>query len=201
MEEAGKPARGDVVLLRSVYRGRVRWTFPHRVVASEPLLALHVCPGTPGKLMKRAYGKGRYLEPWLRGDPPADWSWEGGHALRLIRRGEAHAIELYWDPDWGLRGWHVNLQAPVRETPHGFDTTDWALDVWVEPDGRWRWKDEDDFAEAQALGILDAEAAAAVRAEGERVVAAWPFPTGWEDWRPDPAWTPPPLPADWHVVE
>ena len=40
----------------------------------------------------------------------------------------------------------------------------------------------------QALGIFTRAEAAAVRAEGERVVEAKPWPTGWEDWRPDPSW-------------
>ena len=31
-----------------------------------------------------------------------------------------------------------------------------------------------------------------VRAEAARVLEEWPFPTGWEDWRPDPSW---PVPA------
>ena len=43
--------------------------------------------------------------------------------------------------------------------------------------------------------------AAAVRAEGERVVTARPWPTGWEEWRPDPEWTLPSLPDDWHTVD
>jgi len=50
------------------------------------------------------------------------------------------------------------------------------------------------------LGLLSVEEAADVRAEGERVLAEWPFPTGWEDWRADPAWPVAQLPADWHVV-
>jgi hypothetical protein len=29
------------------------------------------------------------------------------------------------------------------------------------------------------------------------VLAAWPFPTGWEDWRPDPAWPAPELVSGW----
>jgi uncharacterized protein len=69
---------------------------------------------------------------------------------------------------------------------------DHQLDIWIYPDGRWEWKDEDDLAKSIEFGIFTAEEAAAVRAAGERVVAEWPFPTGWENWRPDPAW---PLPA------
>ena len=64
------------------------------------------------------------------------------------------------------------------------DTTDLALDVTVDPDGTWAWKDEDELAEAISLGVLDEAAAAELRAEGERVIAAKPWPTGWEDWRP-----------------
>jgi predicted RNA-binding protein associated with RNAse of E/G family len=63
-------------------------------------------------------------------------------------------------------------------------TTDHALDVIVDPDGTWQWKDEDDLTEAQALGVFTLEQATAIRAEGERVIAAKPWPTGWEDWRP-----------------
>ena len=42
--------------------------------------------------------------------------------------------------------------------------------------------------------------AAAVRDEAARVLAAPPWPTGWEDWRPDPAWPLPALLPGWDVV-
>jgi hypothetical protein len=32
------------------------------------------------------------------------------------------------------------------------------------------------------------------------VIAAAPWPTGWEDWRPPANWGPLGLPRDWHVV-
>jgi hypothetical protein len=192
---------GDVVLLRSVYRRRVRWTFPHRVVAADPRLVLYVCPGTPGKVMKSADGTYSYVEPWIRGDPPRDHVWEGGSALRLLEPAAAHAIELYWDSDWALLGWHVNLQTPPAVHDGRVDVTDHALDLWVDPEGSWRWKDEDDFAAMQLHGVFDPDAAARIRAEGERVLATWPFPTGWEDWRPDARWSTPGLPDDWHVVD
>jgi hypothetical protein len=56
------------------------------------------------------------------------------------------------------------------------------------------------FAQAIELGVFDEEGAAAVRAEGERMIAQRPWPTGWEDWRPPADWHPLPLPDDWHVV-
>jgi hypothetical protein len=144
---------------------------------------------------------GRYLEAWVRGDDPVDHVWVETHVVRLMRPEAAHTVEIYWDESWTLLGWYVNLQAPLRKSALGYDTTDWALDIRVAPDGSWRWKDEDDFAEARALGVLDDEAAAVVRAEGERVVAQRPWPTGWEDWRPPSNWTPLSLPRGWDSVE
>jgi hypothetical protein len=60
----------------------------------------------------------------------------------------------------------------------------------VRPDLSWEWKDEAELAIAVEFGLYSAEEAAAIRAEGKRVVARLPelIPTGWEAWRPDPAW-------------
>ena len=191
---------GDPVLLRSVYRGRVRWAFPHRFVANDGgRVVLHLAPGTRGVWMGRD-PDGRYLERWAGDEDPHPYAWRFHHLLWLIRPGEAHMLGLKWDERWRFVGWYVNLQAPVETTPLGFDTCDFALDVEVEPDGAWRWKDEDDFAEAQQLGLFDPPAAAAVRAEGERVIAERPWPTGWEGWRADASSTPPSLPDGWARV-
>ncbi len=188
------------MLLRSIYRGNVRWCWPHRYVGDcNGRHGIYVQPGSQGKLMKRVAGKG-YLEAWVSDVPPFDYTWESSHVLRFMRPGDAHTVELFWWEDWSFRGWYVNLQAPLVVTGRRFDTTDWALDVVVDPDGTWHWKDEDDFVQAQELGVLDPEQAAAVRSEGERVIAARPWPTGWEDWRPPADWQPLPLPDDWHLV-
>lgn len=191
---------GDSVLFRSIYRGRVRWCFPGRYVGDwQGRRGIYCQLGNEGMSLRRT-ADGRYLEDWASGTSPFAEIWEKGPVLRFMRVGDAHTVELCWDPEWNFVGWYVNLQAPLAVHGDRFDTTDWALDVWVEPDGSWHWKDEGDFTEAQELGILDAAAAAEVRAEGERVVAAKPWPTGWEDWRPPAEWGPLPLPEDWHVV-
>lgn len=191
---------GDIVLLRSIYRGNVRWTFPHRYVGAwDGRLGFYCQPGNHGKLMKRAIGGG-YLKVWVTDAPPFDWVWNGRHVLRFVRPGDSHTVEVCWGLDWGFIGWYVNLQAPLAVNGSVFDTTDWALDIVVEPDGSWRWKDEDDLAEAISLGVLDEQSAAEVRAESERVIVARPWPTGWEDWRPPGDWAPLALPNGWDVV-
>jgi hypothetical protein len=158
-----------------------------------------VQPGSHGKLIRSEPGES-YLDYWITDAPPFDYVWDRSHALRFMGEGNSHTVELFWDVRWTFLGWYVNLQAPLVIRGDKFDTTDLALDVWVEPNGEWRWKDEDEFARAQELGVLDADAAARVRAVGERVIAEEPWPTGWEDWRPPQSWQPLPLPDDWDAA-
>jgi hypothetical protein len=189
---------GDAVLFRSIYRGNVRWCFPHRLVEGQhDCFTLYLQPGNSGKHMGH---DDDYLVRWAAGDPMVDHAWQTHHVLWRIRLGEAHMLGLFWTETWEFAGWYVNLQAPTQLNGRCFDSCDLALDVWIEPDGSWHWKDEDDFARAQQLGILQADAAAELRAEAEKVIAARPWPTGWEDWRPPRDWGPLALPEDWHVV-
>ena len=183
-------------LIRDVCGNRVLAAFPTRFVADDgETIATRLPPGThcvyPDSFDEE--GRVKPLERW--GTRPHLWF--GNGILRLKRRGAAHSIVLFRHDDCAFAGWYVNLDEPLRETARGYDTRDHALDLWIEPDGTVTWKDEDHLEQAAALGILDP---AAVRAEAERVLAAWPFPTGWEDWRPDPAWPTPALPEGWDVA-
>lgn len=190
---------GEVVLKRSIYRGNVRWTFPHRYVGKwDGRTGIYCGPGNQGKAMRR--GPDGYLKRWMSDAPPFDTDWEQTHVLRFERAGARHSIEIYWDVDWNQMSWYVNLQSPVVFNGACVDTTDEALDVIVDPGGSWRWKDEDELEEAVRLGIWTEDEAAEIRAEGERVIAAAPWPTGWEAWRPPSGWGPLGLPRDWHVV-
>jgi hypothetical protein len=130
--------------------------------------------------------------------------WAATHRLRLASPVLAHSLDLFWDAsDWNFLGWYVDLQEPIKRSPLGFDTTDHALDVWVEPSGEWRWKDEDRLADLVRTGVFSRAEAATIRAEGERFLSerGLLLPTGWEDWRPDPAWPQPELPPEWESLE
>ena len=167
-----------------MFRGRVRWGFPWRVVADDgETIVLHLAPGAEGVSMGRD-SDGRYVDRWIADDPARPHTWHTRNVVSVTRRGAAHSIWLLYDEGWEFEAWYVQLQSPLVERDGALETTDHALDIVVAPDGTWEWKDEDDFAEARALGAFDDEEAAAIRAEGERVLGAKPWPTGWEEWRP-----------------
>lgn len=189
-----------MILKRSIYRGNVRWTFPHRYVGEwQGRIGIYCGPGNEGRAMRR--GPGGYLRRWMSDAPPYETVWEQTHVLRFEKPGGSHSVEIYWSAEWEQMSWYVNLQTPVVVNGSFLDTTDQALDVLAFPDGTWRWKDEDELTEAVELGIWTDDEAAEIRAEGERVIAAAPWPTGWEDWRPPAEWAEPlALPEDWHVV-
>lgn len=82
---------------------------------------------------------------------------------------------------------------------------DQVLDIEISQDmKRWRWKDEDELAEAQTLGLISDERAGELRAEGEVVIENMearkpPFDEAWDNWRPDPSWPIPELPKGWDI--
>jgi protein associated with RNAse G/E len=98
--------------------------------------------------------------------------------------------------------WYVNLQEPFVRTPSGIRATDLMLDIVVDHNRVWRWKDEEDFEALLATGLADAQTVESVRRDAERSIERiergdWPFDGSWLDWRPDPTWPQPELPNGW----
>ena len=46
----------------------------------------------------------------------------------------SHCIRLFWDADWNLRFWYVNLKDPYKRTQSGIQVNDHTLDIVVAPD-------------------------------------------------------------------
>ncbi len=201
---------GSVCMLRYRRLDPVTFAMPVRVVEDGPKLAmLYLAAGTPMKA--RAMPDGTpiprempYLERQRLPIAITDRVWTTNNVLILVRPGEAHDIRLFWNAETGaFRGWYVNLQDPLKRVGVGFDTADHVLDIAIAPDLAWRWKDEDEFADAISIGRFSREEATVIRAEGERAIAdiearRWPFDAGYEHWRPDPAWEIPAMPRDWN---
>ena len=94
------------------------------------------------------------------------------------------------------------MQSQLVRTRLGFDMRDHQLDILVEPNGQWRWKDEDELVACVEDGRLSAEKANVIWAEGRCAVeeieqGTGPFAEGWQQWRPDPSLPRPVLTPDW----
>ncbi len=195
---------GDPVLLRYVHDGRVSRVLPVSVVADDGRATqLYVAPGPAmrtrcdehGVPIPRSLSYGeRFARPWTLGDG----SWTGYHMLMLAPTAAAYAFWAVWSETWEFQEWYVNLQEPLRRTPFGFDTADNVLDLVIERDGSWRWKDEDELAEAVALGRFTAADVEELYRDGGSAIEVfqrgqWPFDRDWSAWRPDPGWPRPAL--------
>jgi len=131
-------------------------------------------------------------------------TWQGSHVMVFMPPAAAHSIWWFFAPDGEFRGWYGNLEAPYTRWDGGVDTEDHALVLWFDADRSWRWKDEDEFvARIGRPAFWDAEQAAEIRAEGERLVklaetGEFPFDGTWCDLpMPDPAGPPLVRPAGW----
>lgn len=194
---------GHPIVLREIWRGEVFEARPATVVEDAPEQTTLVIPG--GVRCGVPVGEdGAELRlpdrPWRlairqRGaEPILSFAWPDA----------AYSV-LRWPTDEGVPVWYVNLQRPLERTPSGFDTTDHVLDLLVRADGTWGWKDEEELAGAVNLGLFTPDQAAAFRTEGGHAVRRIldresPFDRNWTDWRPDPSWPMPTLPAGWERV-
>jgi hypothetical protein len=204
---------GRLILHRNVRRGRVGWVRLGRVVSDDDRgLLIWIDRNSPAASEVTLDGRG------MRAMPFREWvghryrlrcgTWDGPPVLKFLPAGAAHSVWFFRDEQGRFANWYVNLEEPgVRwddGVVAGVDMVDQDLDVVITPDRRWRWKDEEEFAERLALPehywVTDE---ALVRAEGERVIkiaeaGQFPFDGTWCDFVPDPAWqVPTALPEGW----
>jgi hypothetical protein len=127
--------------------------------------------------------------------PTEEWSLEPTHTfdsgvLGLHVPGTQHSVLVIFNPPPGDAAWYINLESDLQRTERGFEYEVHVLDILVQADlTTWRWKDDDELAEAVDLGLFTAQQAAEFRAEGERALE-WllsrraPYDRDWLSWRP-----------------
>jgi protein associated with RNAse G/E len=205
--------RGQTVYMRHFQRGQVGGLFPLQVVEHRGDGVLLWAPmGTTYWHFVMADGR------TMPETPLVEWS-AGRHlpAARTIRRsllswhpdGADYSIRWFFEPDGGFHAWYANLEEPGvvwRDGDlAGLDTVDWDLDIWVYPDLRWEWKDEELFhsrlSTPDAYWVDDADRVWRAGREVVELVESgqFPFDGTWCDFVPDPAWPPMSrdLPSGW----
>jgi hypothetical protein len=110
----------------------VLW-LPLDTPTKKPVLLNHT-PGTPRR--------------WEEGNwELIDGVWRWAEILIIVRPDDFRATWVRWSADRIFEGCYVNMQSKLTRTPLGFDLTDHQLDIVVEPDRNWRWKDQDEQSE------------------------------------------------------
>jgi hypothetical protein len=193
---------GQAIALREIWEGRVWSARPVTVVEDAedqitlfiPSRARWMAPFLDGERLKIQQPDYELVEQPYKAHV-LSWAWPLHSA----------AVLLFFEEDWSPAHWYVNLEDPLRRSPVGFDTLDHKLDVIVELDGTWAWKDEDQFDEIAERGLLPPEDAPGLREEAEGSVRRIlerrpPFDRDWFGWRPDPSWPEPTLPEGWNRV-
>jgi protein associated with RNAse G/E len=197
---------GAQVTLRGVGT-LVCWAYPVILVEDTAgLIALYLPAGVTGRNTDKRPTPQDLLTPEKIN--VVEHRWHTTDVLMLIVPGEAFSTYRMWKTGTKeLVCWYINLQEPIRRTSIGFDTMDLMLDVVVSPDlSTWKWKDEDEFTEAERVGFYSHEKAREIRAEGLKAAhlvtsERRSFYKQWEAWQAKPDWKLPQISPFWDKMD
>jgi predicted RNA-binding protein associated with RNAse of E/G family len=203
---------GDVVLRRLFQHHRLSRALLATVVRHDDSgLLLWAAKGATTQDMVMADGRAQHevsfkelvTEPRLLTARP--WRSDG---LIWHPTDTPYSVKYFFEPAGQFTGWYVNLETPGvlwRDgLTGGIDSADWDLDIVVQPDRTWVYKDEDEMLDGVAHGPLywgpDERTIRSAAGLAVKLVEAgeFPFDGTWTDFQPDPSWPVPlELPARW----
>jgi predicted RNA-binding protein associated with RNAse of E/G family len=196
---------GDSAVLRYVLTdGRIEMCWPCRIVEdTDDLVALFIAAGSKYKAGQKRTAAQKRATP-LPALPAGEYVWRTD-TLRLMFPGKQHSVSLIWvDTDTGRQfsKYFVNMEEPFRRTPVGFDTQDHTLDIVVQPDLTWAWRDREELENHVREGFFTTNLAQSVRREGLTVIdeirrGAHPCSFGWSEWQPGKDWETPVVSKGW----
>jgi len=204
---------GSTAVRRDVFRGRVWTEGPVRVLAADrSSVRAALWPGvvTRGtdKFVESSDTRSKALRAAALEDLAsggewgmAEWTWRWNSVVTELVSGRWFTVaKMYSEAAGGaLACWYVNFERPPVWRGSGWDTMDMAVDLVVDRDGAWHWKDEDEYAQCRRLGLITDAEYVAVEEARDQAVALVEARDGLfaddpaERWLPDPAWPRPSL--------
>lgn len=202
---------GEVVAWRGIYRERIWHAIPATVVKdTEQETVLSFVPGAVC-MVEEMYPKGK-LDGKRRWDfieqnwTLAPFTWHTNRALIVFEPQKFYATVYFWNhASDNFIGCYVNFQLPFQRKPRSLDALDLDLDLVIDPDHSFHWKDIDDYEKGIETGIILPDWAAEIESAKEDVLhrlekRSYPFDFSWQNWHPDPGWANAALPPDWDKV-
>jgi hypothetical protein len=195
-------ARGDLVVHREIAWGRPWVAIPEFVVEdTDDLLLTFIAPGARFGYLDGPWPTENGLHPWY---PKPHWE---GHGVLIAQRpGDPYAVWHFWEGGHRrFASWYLNLQEPFRRSAIGYDTQDYELDIVVQPDGQWLFKDDEKMEARIAQGRYSVDEVVSIREVGRQLGEMLDAKATWWDpalatWEPDPAWIAPQLPSGWETA-
>ena len=202
---------GDTMLWRGIFRNQIWHAMSMIVVKDTPQeLVNFLFPGA--ECMAEEHYARRVKDSKRRWDfKDREWqlekcSWHTNRVVMITEPGKYYSTLLFWEhASNAFLGYYINFQLPYDKSHCGIDSLDLDLDIDVEPDLSFNWKDEDDYRTAVEQGVIAPEWVKGIDDAKPEILKRieqrqYPFDGSWLDWKPDPAWMPPKLPANWDKI-
>jgi protein associated with RNAse G/E len=202
---------GDVIVWRGIYRNQVWHAQPVIVVKDTPEeMCVTLLPGTEC-VAPEGYldGKDSAKRRWSFKEK--DWklenyAWRTNRLLILLEPDTYYSTMFFWRADSNdFLLYYINFQLPFQRSHCGIDTLDLDLDLIINPDFSFRWKDEDDYQKAIDHEVIMPEWTQAIEIAKNEIFnklekRQYPYDGSWLNWMPDPDWLPPKLPKNWDKI-
>lgn len=202
---------GDTIVWRGIYRGRVWHAMPTTVVRdTADELVLMLIPGT-ACMVEEDYAR-QHKNGKRRWDfQHEDWklehfTWHTNRLLFLLEPEKFYSTILFWHHETGkFLCYYINFQLPFQRCPYAINTLDLDLDLVVNPDLSYNWKDIDDYKKGIETGVILPEWVNGIETAKPEILARlakrqYPFDGSWLNWKPDPDWSLPTLPENWDKI-
>jgi len=202
---------GDVVVWRGIYRNQVWHAQTTIVIKDTPeeivltLLPGAECVAPEGYLNGKDSNKRRWNfkdKNWEK----QNYLWRTNRLLLLIEPQKYYSTVYFWrEADNEFLCYYINFQLPFQRSHCGIDTLDLDLDLIINPDFSYEWKDVHDYQKAIDHEIIFPEWIQGIEAAKQEILAKlekrqYPYDGSWLSWMPDPNWAPPPLPENWDKI-
>jgi protein associated with RNAse G/E len=199
---------GNIVLWKETFADRIWHAHTAITVKDSPEETVLVyLPGSEG--MAHAGwvdGKKEGTHPWEFTDKPwalKNYSWHTFRSLFVLEPQKYYTTVFYWNAENDqFLCYYVNFQTPFTRSHYVIETQDLELDLRINPDFSYKWKDLEEYKKGIQTGVILPEWIPGIEsAKGEILEKLekrhYPFDGSWLDWIPDPTWSAPKLPVTW----
>jgi predicted RNA-binding protein associated with RNAse of E/G family len=132
--------------------------------------------------------------------------WHTNRLFILLEAEKYYSTMYFWnDASNEFLCYYINFQEAIQRSHCGVDTLDLDLDLIINPDLSYQWKDVEDYQKAIEQRIIFPEWTQDIDTAEKEILEKlekrqYPFNGSWLDWTPDPNWSPPKLPENWDKI-